>query len=111
MFEQQNKGPYWCQFLAGVLDHINLLTFLLIVDATELDQALALLEFDIIGELYWSLLTGENPWILYDWDNGRVFPLKPFFGQAKRIRGPDGLYIDPVGDYSSVTAVPCLKNV
>lgn len=64
--------------------------FLSIIDATELESVLALFEFDRSGEVYWSSLPSEDPWLSYDWEIGRVFPLPPSVGQSERRHGPDG---------------------
>lgn len=89
---------------AGVLEHIGFYTFISMIRATELDSELSLLELDRRGEVKWSLLPGDNLWIPYEWDSVRLFALRPSVSQSKRRHGPDGLYIDPVGESSSVTA-------
>lgn len=74
----------------GVLVHISFSTFLEIFDATEFNSSLELLELDIIGEVDYSLLPGDNPCILHELEKGRVFPVLHFFFHTKCLRRPKG---------------------
>lgn len=96
---------------AGVLEHIGFATFLAIFNATKFELALELLALDRSGEADWSLLPGDDPWIPYYWETGRVCPLPTSVGQAKRLCGPNGSYLDPVGESSGVTALTWRQKV
>lgn len=69
------------------------------------------MELDRSGEVDWSLVTGDDPWIPYEWASGRVFPLPPSVGNSKSRHGSEGSQLDPVGALSGVTAVPWRSDV